>query len=180
LSLFQAPGTPVAVGWHAESELQVVDAIAALGRGSALRWSNAVRTPTGVARAAELVGAQSTVETLLPAGVGAVLVSAAVADPSAAVNADLGVAANEGALGSPLLFAAQGEEAALYPVLSDAPLQLVVTSRSGYRLTGVIGLRGRAEELAPLLHGTSLAGLVPNGPLSVDGSVHVTLTGAPR
>jgi hypothetical protein len=175
LSLAQAPRSPIAVGWHAESQIQIVDPVAGLARGAALRWSQAWRFGRSLARASELLSHQSSVETALPAGLGAVLVSAAVADPSAADFADLAVGVSGGTLGTPLVLSASGEQAALYPVTSQSALRVTVASESGYRLTGVIGLRGRSDELAARLHGTTLAGLVADGPLTLDGSIHFTL-----
>jgi large repetitive protein len=178
VSLLQSPSAPVAVGWHANGHLQVVDPISALGRGASLRLSHAVRGTAGLAPAAGVLREQSSVETTLPAGVTAVLVSGAVTNPTTAALGDLRLGVRGAAFGEPLRFESAGEAAALYPVTAATaaqPFALSVGSLAGFRLTGVAGLRGRVAELAARLHGTDLSRLVADGPLTPHGSVHVTL-----
>jgi hypothetical protein len=175
VSLQQSPSAPVAVGWHANGHLQVVDPIAALGRGTSLRLSNVVRGLEGLSPAAEVLREQSTIETTLPAGVTAVLVSGAVVNASTADLGDMRIGARGATFGEPVRFESAGEAAALYQVNAEEAFSLAVGSVAGFRLTGVAGMRGRVEELAARLHGTSLSQLVSDGPLTQDGSVRVTL-----
>lgn len=53
-----------------------------------------------------------------------------------------------------------------------------VASRSASRLSGIIGLSGHAQEWAVLWNGAIPEHIVPDGPLTPDGSVTVTLTAA--
>ena len=57
------------------------------------------------------------------------------------------------------------------------PGPLEETSEEGWRVAGIIGLQGRAEEWARRLHGNVPEDMVPNGPLTPYGAVRMQLTG---
>ncbi|TMQ04872.1 MAG: hypothetical protein E6J91_42195 [Deltaproteobacteria bacterium] len=177
ISLAEGPRWPIAVGWHADAHVQQVSSLVALARGARMRWS--VPLPLGdvVVRAGAVTAVQTTIETALPAGVGAVLVICDAVDPTAARGGDLDLRASGATLGAPLVFDGQTAEAALYPVEAKDDFAIAVNSVSGFRIKGVLGFRGRAEELAALLHGRALGDLLPEGALGSEGSITATLRG---
>jgi hypothetical protein len=175
LSLSAAPKPVFAVGWQSESQLHVVGDRTALVRGARLKLSSATRD-RGLVHATRLLATQPTTETTLPGAIDAVLLVGALSDPTAAARTDLVVGVTGGSVGAPSLFGSRTEEAALYPVTDrGTELRIAVGSVTGYRLTGVVGLRGQPKELAARLHGTSLRGLVPDGPLTAGGSVRLRM-----
>lgn len=177
ISLNEGQRAPIAVGWHRDAPLHQVSSLAALGRGARLRWSVPLPVRDGFVLGARVVGPQTTVETTLPHGVSAVLVVADAVDPTAARLDDLELRVAGATLGPPILFDGQSGEAALYPVAARADFSLSVGSLEAFRLKGVLGFRGRAEELAPALHGKALGDLLSDGPLGSRGSVAFSLRG---
>lgn len=177
ISLAEGPRTPIAVGWHADIHVQQVSSLVALARGARLRWSVPLPIGDGVVRAGAVTALQTTIETALPAGVGAVLVIGDVVDPTSARRGDLDLRASGATLGAPIVLDGQTAEAALYPVDARDDFALAVNSVAGFRIKGVLGFRGRAEELAPLLHGRVLGDLLPEGAIGSEGSITATLRG---
>ncbi|MFZ5890552.1 MAG: DUF6603 domain-containing protein [Myxococcota bacterium] len=177
VTLFEAPQSPIAVGWHVETSVQQVSALGAVARGSRLRWSVPIPIASGFERAGRLLSAQSTVETWLPAAVSAVLVIGDVVDPTAARLDDLELASSGAELGEPIVFHAEMGEAAMYPVSAKTDFSVSVSSVDAFRLKGVLGFRGRPDELATLLHGQSLSELSCDGPIGSEGSISFSLRG---
>jgi hypothetical protein len=56
-------------------------------------------------------------------------------------------------------------------VSAERPFAVSVAARAP--VLGVVGLRGRAPELAATLHGRSLASLLPDVPLAATGSTRI-------
>jgi hypothetical protein len=141
-----------------------------------VRLSVPLEKSNGVMRAAAVLGDQITVETELPHGVSAVLVQgAALGD--LATERGLVVGIDGGTLGEPLLFDAERQAAALYPVRANGPFRITAGQQGPFRVTGVLGVRGHVAEVAAALHGRPFDGLVPDGPLSASGAVRITFEG---
>ncbi|MEZ4444534.1 MAG: DUF6603 domain-containing protein [Polyangiaceae bacterium] len=182
ISMDFGSGAGAAVGWHVESRLHVVGNLGALGRGCRVRLSVPLlrrRKTVGLAppemqRAATLLEEQSTLQTTLPA-VSALLVAGSVVAQGADLDDDLAIGVRGAVLGEPLVFDAPWGQAALYPVEATAPFAVTVSSLDAVRLDGVLGLMGRPVELAARLDETSLASLVPDGPLCLAGAITLRL-----
>jgi hypothetical protein len=115
--------------------------------------------------------ASGVVETTLPGGVGAVLVGAA---PGVA---ELELGFHGAGAGAATWFDGPGGRAALVPVSAKGAFRVTVGAAGG--LAGVIGLRGRAEELRAAVHGRPLASLVGGPTVAPSGSVTVRFEGGP-
>jgi hypothetical protein len=119
------------------------------------------------------------VETHLPLTTRVVLVVLEQQDAAAANAGDLAFAVEGGTLAQPQRVLGGTRAGLLYDVLETEPeaLQLVVSaaSREGWRLAGVVGLNGRAEEWARSMHGGVPRRLVPDTPLTPDGEIVVRL-----
>ena len=183
-------------GWIASNQLPLVAAQTLLCRGGWIVLGRAhqslragVATHLAVERAATAVDGVAAVQTWLPAGTGAVAVLLDQLDPTAAVNGDLGIAAEGGALSARPLRISGGQRVALvYDVTVDAAatgaaatgaaapstvIGVSVASQAGWRLAGVAGLPGSAAEWAARWHGQVPESLVQDGPLSPDGQITV-------
>jgi hypothetical protein len=138
-----------------------------------------VATHVAMERAATALNGVAAAETWLPADAGAVAVLLDQVDPTAALNGDLGIAAEGATLSARPLRIGGGRRLALvYDVTADADapggvIGVSVASQAGWRLAGVAGLPGRAAEWAARWHGQVPESLVPDGPLSPDGQIHV-------
>ncbi|MGH9057697.1 MAG: DUF6603 domain-containing protein [Acidimicrobiales bacterium] len=182
----QSPaGTTAACGWISGNQLPLVAAQSLLCRGGWMvldrphrSLREKVATNVAMERAANAIDGVTGAETWLPAATGAVAVLLDQADPTAAFEGDLGIAADGATLSAPPLRIGGGRRLALvYDVAtsSDAggAIGVSVASRSGWRLAGVVGLPGRAAEWAARWHGQVPESLVPDGPLSPDGQIQV-------
>ncbi len=73
--------------------------------------------------------------------------------------------------------------ALLYDVSSPDPtvthITIGVASMTGWRLSGVVGMAGNAQEWATYLQGKVPEHIVPDGPLTPDGSISVRLVANP-
>ena len=153
---------------------------------------NGQSTRYAMTRVAAAVASQPGVETWLPTATQVLLVLLDQQDPGAALDGDLGIAVRGGRLAGPPLVVAGGTRTALlYDVIpgvgSDvntdetisgnpaAYLAVAVGSRAGWRLSGVVGLRGSAVEQAVRMHGGVPPQIVPDGPLTADGQSRVSL-----
>jgi hypothetical protein len=101
-------------------------------------------------------------------------------DLTAAGDGDLAIAIQGATLATPPLRVVGGARKILLydvtQVTNNDHLVIAVASRSGSRLSGIIGLSGRAQEWAALWNGGIPEHIVPDGPLTPDGSVTVTIT----
>jgi hypothetical protein len=106
------------------------------------------------------------------------------ADPSAAENGDLAIAAQGATLVTPPIPVGGGHRRALLydvaapPPASTAPpsyFSVSASSAAGWEITGIAGLHGKAVDWANRMHGDVPPHVVPQGPLTPDGSVRVRL-----
>jgi hypothetical protein len=101
-------------------------------------------------------------------------------DPTAAADGDLEIAVEDATLATPPIPVGGGRRRALlYDVAGyegkNDYFQVSVASRAGWRLAGIAGLKGKAIEWANRFHGDVPERLVPEGPLTPDGAVVVTV-----
>jgi hypothetical protein len=178
-------GADVACGWQSANMLVQVGPGALLGRGACVVLSRATVTSRGrqsttqaVVRALDTVGDLAGVETWLPASVGVVMVLLDQQDPTAASDGDLSIAADGATLAVPPARVVGGRrKALLYDVVDHDRtadhLVVAVASRAAWRVAGVVGLPGRAQEWAVRFNGNLPEHLVPDGPLTPDGRLTV-------
>jgi hypothetical protein len=189
VSFASAPRSAVAaVGWQAASLLFQAAGSVFLGRGSCVVLArpqtprrSGFRTTQAALRAAEIVTGEPAVETWLPANSGVVLIELDQQDPTAAAAGDLAVACAGATLQvPPLLVKGDRRMALLYQVaqvdVGADHIAVSVASLAGWRLGGVVGLPGRAQEWAVRANGGIPETLVPDGPLTQDGQVTVRIT----
>jgi hypothetical protein len=124
------------------------------------------------------------VETWLPTSTGVVMVILDEQDPTAASDGDLSIAVAGATVVTPPLRAGGGRRKALLYNVTDRVanadhLVVGVASGSGWRLAGVVGLPGQAQEWAVSMNGGVPEHLVPDGPLTPDGQVNVRLIQVP-
>lgn len=175
-----------ATGWIADNQLPLVAAQTVLCRGGWIVLDRphrslraGVATHVAMERAATVAGGVAAAQTWLPAGTGAVAVLLDQVDPTAALNGDLGIAAEGATLAVRPLRVGGGQRLALvYDITADAGapggvIGVSVASQAGWRLAGVAGLPGQAAEWAARWHGQVPEALVPDGPLSPDGQIQV-------
>jgi hypothetical protein len=196
ISISAAPpeGFP-AVGWQAGGLHQQVGSMAILGRGSYVRLSSPRATPhkgrtvsRGTTDISRTTLGQVGMETILPSSVTCVMILLDGADPTAAANGDLAIAATGATLGSPPIPVGGGHRRALvYDVTlaatSGAPspwFSVSAGSATGWEISGIAGLKGRAIDWANRMHGDVPPHVVPQGPFTPDGSVRVRLIPTPR
>ena len=191
ISISAAPsdGFP-AVGWQAGGLHQQVGSMAILGRGSYVRLSSPRATPhkgrtvsRGTTDISRTTLGQVGMETILPSSVTCVMILLDGADPTAAANGDLAIAATGATLNSPPFPVGGGHRRALlYDVTlaatSGAPppsFSVSASSATGWEISGIAGLKGKAIDWANRMHGDVPPHVVPQGPLTPDGSIRVRL-----
>jgi hypothetical protein len=186
----QSPaGTAAATGWIGGNQLPLVAAQTLLCRGGWIvldrphrSLRSGVATHVSMERAATAVEGVAAAETWMPTSTGAVAVLLDQVDPTAALNGDLGIAAEGATLSARPLRIGGGRRLALvYDVTArpEAPGEVIgvtVASQAGWRIAGVVGLPGRAAEWAARWHGQVPESLVPDGPLGPDGQIEVRYT----
>jgi hypothetical protein len=123
------------------------------------------------------------VETSLPISTDVVLVLLEETEAEAAANGDIAIAADGAHLAAPPIPVFGGRRRALlYDVVGreEGREELVVSvaSVAGWRLAGVVGLPGKAVEWANRFAGGVPEHVVPDGPLTPDGTARVRLAGA--
>lgn len=189
ISASAAPRSEVAAtGWQSASMLMQAGASILLGRGASIRLPrpftpvrSGMKTNQTVIRASEVMRDETATETSLPLGTGVVMILLDQQDPTAAAGGDLGIAADGATLGTPPLRVEGGRRRALlYQVTQTAPgaAGIVVSTASvtGWRVSGVVGLPGQAQEWAVRMNGGIPEHLVPEGPLTPGGQINVRLT----
>jgi hypothetical protein len=134
-------------------------------------------------RVADALATQSAVETWLPSSTGVVMILLDQQDPSAAADGDLALAVDGATLSSsPIRILGGRRRALLYDVqqvkAAAAHITIGAASVAGWRFAGVIGLSGKAQEWGVRFNGKIPEQIVPDGPLTPDGSVNVRLVAA--
>jgi hypothetical protein len=186
VSLAAAPsGKSPVVGWQAANLVFQAAPSTLLARGSALLLSQSSTplrgrqmTTQATIRAADATLGKLGLETWLPPYVDVVMILLDQQDPSAADNSDLSIAAQGLTLAdTPLVVTGARRTALLYDVQKVAPdldhVTVSVASRSAWRLAGVVGLPGSAQEWATRMNGSVPEHLVPEGPITPDGQITV-------
>ncbi len=192
ISFSAAPpdGFPAA-GWQAGGLHQQVGAMAILGRGSYIRLSTpratahkGRSTSHGTINISRTTLGQIGMQTILPAAVTCLMILLDGEDETAAANGDLAIAAQGATLVTPPIPVGGGHRRALLydvtPLVSAAgvPPQFFSVSASsalGWQISGIAGLQGKAIDWANRMHGDVPPHVVPQGPLTPDGSVRVRL-----
>ena len=175
------------VGWQTGNLLPQVSGTSLLGRGCCLRLAqhNPLRrrnqqTSHAMVRLGSAMLDKTAVETLLPTTLSVLLILLDQNDASAAAHGDLQIAATGITLApAPLRVEGGTRRAFLYTVQArdaKAPYATVaVASLAGWRIAGVLGLPGTAQEWAVSMNGGIPAQLVSNGPFTPDGQITVRL-----
>jgi hypothetical protein len=188
VSAVAAPaGAMAATGWQAENLLPQVGPTTILARGAALvlaqfqtpRRSRQAVSQTMV-RVSEAIASQSGASTWLPTSTGVVMILLDQQDPAAAADGDLSLAIDGATLSSsPIRVLGGRRRALLYDVTAVTAgadhISVAAASVTGWRFAGVVGLAGNAQEWGVRFNGTIPQQIVPDGPLTPDGSVTVRL-----
>jgi hypothetical protein len=178
-------GRPI-VGWQAGNLMPQINSSTFLGRGScallirpSLTRKGKQVTAQGMARLSQAVVDQSGIETWLPVSVGVVGLLLDQQDPTAASDGDFAIAVSGATVTTPPVRVVGGaRKILLYDVTQVTATDHIVVgiaSHNASRLSGVIGLPGRAQEWAVLWNGAIPEHIVADGPLTPDGSVTVTI-----
>jgi hypothetical protein len=135
----------------------------------------------GVTPASAVVSDAPIIETRLPVGASVIAVTLDRQDPTAADHGDLALAVEGAALITPPLAAGTGSRRIVLYDVGDRDkdaqwISVSVASRTAWRIAGVAGLAGRANEWAARFNGAVPDNLVPDGPLTPDGSLNVRFT----
>ncbi|MGA8043261.1 MAG: DUF6603 domain-containing protein [Terracidiphilus sp.] len=178
-------------GWQAANLLPQVGPTTILGRGACLMLPQTfipLRRRQAISqtmvRASECVAGQIGVETWLPTSIRVVLVLLDLQDATAASNGDLALSAQGATLAATPVRILGGRRRALLYDVSDADpkadhIVIGAASLTGWRLAGVVGMAGSAQEWATSLQGKVPEHIVPDGPLTPDGSISVRLVAVP-
>jgi len=181
-------GAWAATGWQSGNQVQQVSSTIYLARGATMVTSNAQPTVIrnqasnqGVTTASAVVSDAPVIETRLPAAISVVAVILDRQDATAADRGDFAIAAEGAELITPPLAVGSGSRRILlYDIGSrdnDAQsISVSIASRTGWRIAGVAGLAGRANEWAARFQGAVPENLVPDGPLTPAGSLSVRFT----
>jgi hypothetical protein len=187
---FVAGNRNAIVGWQTGNLVPQVGSTSLLGRGCAIilaqpALTNKRRLPAAQAmvRLSEALVDQKGVETWLPIPVSVVGLLLDILDPTASQDGDLAIAVKGGTLSTqPVRVVGGNRKMLFYDVVSrDANatyLSVSVASRSGLRLSGIVGLSGSAQEWGIRLNGQVPEHWVSEGPLTPDGQVTVTILGS--
>ena len=135
-------------------------------------------------RVSNAVAEQIGTETWLPTSIGVVMILLDLQDGTASSDGDLALSADGATLATNPVRVLGGRRRALLYDVSDPDLQanhitIGVASITGWRASGVVGMAGRAQEWATSLQGKVPEHIVPDGPLTPDGSISVRLAALP-
>jgi hypothetical protein len=184
-------GKKTVVGWQSGNLLPQVGPTTILGRGACLvlpQTNTPKRNRQAISqtmvRVSDAVAEQVGTETWLPTSVGVVMILLDMQDASATTNGDLALSAEGATLAaSPIRILGGRRRAVLYDVTDPDPkaahLTIGVASLTGWRVSGVVGMAGNAQEWAANLQGKVPEHVVPDGPLTPDGSISVRLLAVP-
>jgi hypothetical protein len=188
VSALMAPaGKLAATGWQADNLWPQAGPTSILARGASLavpqthtpRRSRQAVSSTMV-RVGDAIANQSGVETWLPVAATVVAVLLDQQDPTATVAGDLALALDGATLNNtPIRILGGRRRMLLYDVTQVTQgadhITVAAASLTGWRFAGIIGLTGNAQEWAVRFNGTIPQQLVPDGPLTPNGSVTVRL-----
>ena len=184
-------GKQTVAGWQAGNLLPQVGPTTILGRGACLMLPQThipLRSRQAIAqtmvRVTDAVADQIGTETWLPTSIGVVMVLLDLQDANGGANGDLSLSAQGATLSStPIRILGGRRRALLYDVTNADPkadhIVIGVASLTGWRVSGVVGMAGKAQEWATSLQGKVPEHIVPDGPLTPDGSISVRLVAAP-
>ena len=183
-------GQMAAAGWELHNVLPQAGPTTILARGASLIVPQS-HTPArkkqpvsnAMVRVGDALATQSAVETWLPTSTTVVMILLDQQDPSAAAGGDLALAVDGATLSSsPVRILGGRRRALLYDVqqvnAAAAHITIGAASVAGWRFAGVIGLSGKAQEWGVRFNGKIPEQIVPDGPLTPDGSVNVRLVEA--
>ncbi|HEY2598861.1 MAG TPA: DUF6603 domain-containing protein [Candidatus Dormibacteraeota bacterium] len=185
-------GKKTVAGWQAGNLLPQVGPTTILGRGSSLKLPQThipIRNRQAISqtmiRVSDAVADQIGTETWLPSGIGVVMILLDLQDASASANGDLALSCQGATLSStPVRILSGRRRALLYDVSNADPtaghITIGVASVTGWRLSGVVGMPGKAQEWATDLQGKVPEHIVPDGPLTPDGSISVSMVANPN
>lgn len=181
-------GAAAATGWLAGHQVLQLSSTLFVARGAIVITSRPQetliknqRSTQAVVLAANVVSDTEIVETRLPLGTDVVAVMLDRQDATAADQGDLTLAADGATLTTPPVAVGFGSRRILLYDVSqrddDARLiSISAASKSGWRIAGVAGLAGRAIEWAARFNSSVPEYLVPDGPLTPNGSLTVQFT----
>ena len=184
-------GKKTVAGWQAGNLLPQVGPTTILGRGSCLvlpqthiPLRNRQAISQTMIRVSDAVAEQIGTETWLPTSIGVVMILLDLQDASATANGDLALSCQGATLSStPIRILGGRRRALLYDVSNLDPkaghITVGVASITGWRLSGVVGMPGHAQEWATDLQGKVPEHIVPDGPLTPDGSISVRMVPNP-
>ncbi|HEY1986688.1 MAG TPA: DUF6603 domain-containing protein [Terracidiphilus sp.] len=180
-------GKKTVAGWQAGNLLPQVGPTTILARGSCLvlpqtfiPLRNRQAISQTMIRVSDAVAVQIGTETWLPVSIGVVMILLDLQDASASADGDLALSVNGATLSSTPIRILGGRRRALLYDVSDADrtadhITVGVASVTGWRLSGVVGMAGKAQEWATSLQGKVPEHIVPDGPLTPDGSISVRM-----
>jgi large repetitive protein len=175
----------VVTGWQSASMLVQAGTSVFLARGASLRLPrpftpvrSGIKTSQSMIRASEVMRNETAVETSLPIETGAVMILLDQTDATASAAGDLGIAAEGATLSTPPLRVEGGNRLALLYQVAQidqgaASVSVSIASVAGWRVSGVVGLPGQAQDWAVRMNGGVPIHLVPEGPLTPDGQVTI-------
>lgn len=186
VSLGYAPqGQQPIVGWQIGNHAPQISGRVLLVRGGTLLLSthyvdrqNKQKTSDTLAQISYPLADQVGTETRLPAQIDIILILLDRQDADAAIAGDLAIGVTGATIQMPPLIVAGGTHTALlYPITAhDADtVSVAVGSISGYQVAGIAGLPGSAQTWAVRWNGKVPERVVPDGPLTPDGSVTVQI-----
>jgi hypothetical protein len=180
-------GKLAATGWQTENVLPQAGPTTILARGASLVVPQA-HTPRRSRQAvsgtmvsvADAIANQNGVETWLPTATQVVMIPLDQQDPTATAAGDLALAVNGATLSStPIRVVGGRRRALLYDVTQVTAgadhITVAAASLTGWRFAGIVGLAGNAQEWGVRFNGAVPQQLVPDGPLTPNGSVTVRL-----
>ncbi len=195
ISASAAPRTDFAVtGWQSASMLMQAGASIFLGRGSTVRLArpftprrSGIKTNQTVLRASEVMLNETGVETALPIETSVVMILLDRQDATAAADGDFGVAVLGATLTTPPLRVEGGSRRTLLYSIAKldagaASITVSTASVAAWKVAGVVGLPGQAQEWAVRFNGGVPPHLIPEGPLTPGGQVAIQFipsTGVP-
>jgi hypothetical protein len=175
-----------AVGWELDDTREQIASSVILGRGAILTLARphytvhrGQKTHWSMARLAVALREQRGIETRLPISVSVVMVILDGRDSCAAERGDLAIGCEGARLITPAIPAGGGHRrAVLYDVAKPDRerdyFTVSVVSEEGWRVAGIVALKGKAIDWAERLHGNIPEDMAPNGPLTPYGSVRMT------